>query len=328
MNNRLFTNPLDGCIVVNNAIFDYVMPTLSGEGWKMLCVALRQSLGRPADEDGPWIGVAEFMQNAGIAERKPAERGLQECVYAGYLQAHPENASRAQPHYALNRNALLPSSTAAPVAQAASTKVVAPSAAVPEQAPQSPEQRKAVEALLAFSREMGATPDPASVQEVVTKNPTESVIAWIELGHDLIHMDNQTRFATVMERLAAGVPPVPLSMLVPDVAQAEEGSTTDAGASADATPPDAAASAGAASEEADALWEATLEALRPQMRSSMFKWFKPTHAVELKEDVLVVAAPNKRTKDWLKTGKLAETVQETFTSVAGPSITLEFVVET
>jgi hypothetical protein len=63
------------------------------------------------------------------------------------------------------------------------------------------------------------------------------------------------------------------------------------------------------------------------MRNNLFKFFKPTRAIELTSTALVVAVPNTRTKDWLETGKVAETVQTAFSSSGGFGLKLEFVVE-
>jgi hypothetical protein len=52
-----------------------------------------------------------------------------------------------------------------------------------------------------------------------------------------------------------------------------------------------------------------------------------TRIIELTSTALVVAVPNTRTKEWLETGKVAETVQTAFGSSGGFGLKLEFVVE-
>jgi len=339
VNDKLFTNPLGEYIIVKNAVFDYIMPTLSGDAWKVLCVVIRQTLGGTTDTVDPaaqnWVNMATLMQNSGIPERKVIDRALQECVYASYLVEHPENRKASQPQYALNLNFVMPSLLTESPAEA--EEVPAPrreskskSAASKNALPTvPPEKQSAFEALMTFGRKMGVTPDPAHVQKAVTMNPVDAVSAWIELGHGMTNQDKAARFQTILERLLAGVPPLPLSMLTQDDDYAallapEAKATPEAVTTPEAAAPEAAA---APSGDAEALWDATLEALRPQMRNSLFKWFKSTTAVDLTGTTLVVSAPNKRTREWLETGQLASTIQETFASVSGGGIELKFIVQ-
>jgi len=348
MSDKLFSNPLSEYIVVKNSVFDYIMPTLSGDAWKVLCVVIRQTLGGTTNILDPatqiWVDMATLMQNSGIPERKVIDRALQECVYASYLVEHSENKKASQPHYALNLNFVMPDLLTEP-------PVEAEKAPAPKREPKSksatqksvspalpPEKQPAFESLMAFGSKMGTTPDRAQVQKAVAMNTVDAVSAWIELGHGMTNQDKAARFQTVLERLLAGVPPLPLSMLTqddeyavppaPETEAAPETVTTPE-AEAAAAPEAAAASEAVAAPPGDAtaLWDATLEALRPQMRNSLFKWFKSTTVVDLTETTLVVAAPNKRTREWLETGQLASTIQETFASVSGGGIELKFIVQ-
>jgi len=320
MNQKLFTDPLNEYSLVKNTVFDYIMPTLSGDAWKALCVIIRQtcSIGRPSDET-IWVNLTEFMQNAGIPDRTDIERALQECVYAGYMIAHPHNQTRAQASYALNSQYELPTATAEP---APSTKRPAPkSAPQPSAKPtlqtapaiRLPDEKQAAyEALSQFGQTMGVAFNAQLVQRAVMDNPVDAVDAWIKLGHGLTHLDNAARFQMVLERLLAGVPPMPLSMLAPDESTAAPRST------AVPAPPSTA--------QAEKLWDATLKSLRSQMRSSLFKWLKPTQAVDLHNNTLRVSAPNARTKGWLETGQVADKITQTFQEVSG-GMTLVFVVK-
>jgi hypothetical protein len=185
MSDRLFNNPLQDCIILKNTVFDYLMPTLSGNAWKVLCVAIRQTLGNPPAAGAPWVGLNELMQNAGIPERRDAEKAVQECLYAGYLTEHPENANASQPRYALNLTFEAPTAMleeqpeAAPgkrppeppaakskSAAAAPKPAAAPPTPKPAAPPQPaaapalpPAQQSALDSLLAFARETGVEPD-------------------------------------------------------------------------------------------------------------------------------------------------------------------------
>ena len=151
-----------------------------------------------------------------------------------------------------------------------------------------------------------------------------SIAAWIKLGQGMTHLDNAARFQMALERLLAGVPPMPLSMLAPD-----DGGSDEVPASAHVwTPaPSTPAPAPASGLSAEALWDETLKALRPQMRSSLFKWFKPTQALDIQGNTLRVSVPNARTKEWLETGQLADALAEVFKDVSGGGLELLFVAE-
>lgn len=75
---------------VNNYIFDRIMPTLSGNGLKVLLVALRQTWGwhDPRSPTGrkqsDAISYSQFMRKGGMA-RATVARAVQECLDAGYL---------------------------------------------------------------------------------------------------------------------------------------------------------------------------------------------------------------------------------------------------
>jgi hypothetical protein len=92
------TRPLAGpCAVpsgytpVYNTIFDLIMPTLSGNGFKILLVALRQTSGW-ADESSPTgrklfdeISYSQFLAKSGIPGKSTLSRAIKECLAAGYL---------------------------------------------------------------------------------------------------------------------------------------------------------------------------------------------------------------------------------------------------
>jgi hypothetical protein len=77
--------------VIDNSVLDLIMPALSANGWKVLCVAMRQTLGwqdkATATGRREWdqISYSQFMEKAGISSRTTVSRALQECMDAGYI---------------------------------------------------------------------------------------------------------------------------------------------------------------------------------------------------------------------------------------------------
>lgn len=302
MKNRPFDNPYGESTMVRNAVFDRIMPTLSSDGWKVLCVALRHTWGWCGDES-PGVTVSQFIEKTGIEERGAIERAIKECLDASYLvhcQAD-QDAQLAEPLdvYALN----VEFETRGPIAEAEP---------LADSTPFEPENERAFQALLDFGREMGVEPEPAPVREAVTRNDAGAVLVWIEIGREMTNLEKRARFQTVVKRLLDQVPPLPLAML-------------DLDSQSHPIPP-------AEEPESDVvvareLWQATLEELRTQMRKSKFMWLKPTQGIKLAEGTLTVTAPNKRTKEWLETGQFATNIRETLEAVAGEPIALAFVVE-
>ena len=158
---------------------------------------------------------------------------------------------------------------------------------------------------------MGATADLSPVRRAVVDNGADAVADWIAVGRLMTHLDPPARFKTVLERLLQGVPPLPLSMLAPEeLAEVEEAVPVVQREAHDLSPSE--------------LWEAILDELRSKMRSSKFKFFESTVGVTLQNDVLTVEASNERTREWLETGQLAETIVETAKAVTWPALTLKF----
>ena len=102
-----------GWFPIHNAVFDVIMPLLSPNGWKILCVAIRQTWGWVADSDGDprnrreWdrVSYSQFTAKAGIKSRSTVSRALKECLDSGYLLRHQVGTERGMPAYvyALNR---------------------------------------------------------------------------------------------------------------------------------------------------------------------------------------------------------------------------------
>ncbi len=297
MTTRLFDNPYDDSTLIQNAIFDQIMPVLSSDGWKVLCVALRQAWGWRGDESSRVpMTVSQFMEKTGIKKQAAVEKAIKECLDASYLVREADADTCA-----LN----IEFEPDAPVTEA-------------EQVPLGPEEERALQALLDFGREMKVDPDLTSVRDAVLKSNADAVLAWIEMGRGMVNLEMGVRFQTVVARLIDQVPPLPLAMLEMDM-------------ESDAAPPKEAADKDDSSESDDAkaheLWQATLEELKSQMRKSNFKWLKPTRGIKLAGGVLTVAVPNERVKEWMETGVFATNITETLETVAAESVTLTLVVK-
>ncbi|MBN2394540.1 MAG: hypothetical protein JXR84_27665 [Anaerolineae bacterium] len=300
MGEKLFVNPYAGFTAVRNVLFDRVMPALSSDAWKVLCVALRQTWGGDV-ESGRAIPVhitlAQFEEKTGIKESGVIGKALRECVDAGYLLL--DQSGEPTTDFVLNREVELKQLARA---EDKTEKIV----------PLRPDLESAFQALVGFGREMGATADVGLVRRAVVDNGTDAVADWIAVGRLMTHLGPAARFKTVLERLLQGVPPLPLSMLAPEeLAEVEEAVMAGEKEVHDLS--------------ASELWEAILEELSTKMRSSKFKFFESTTGVALEGDVLMVEAPNERTREWLETGQLAETTVETAKEVAWPALTLKFV---
>jgi hypothetical protein len=99
---------------IYNAVFDSIMPRLSPNAWKVLCVVIRQTCGWVADPDGDpkvrrqWdrISYSQFQSKSGIKSRATVSKALDECLAKGCLLRHQVGTERGRPAYAyaLNRD--------------------------------------------------------------------------------------------------------------------------------------------------------------------------------------------------------------------------------
>jgi hypothetical protein len=301
MTDRLFDNPYDGFTLIRNAILDQVMPMLSSDGWKVLCVAIRQTWGWRGDESSHILMTAsQLMEKTGIKEQDAIEQAIKECLDVGYLIQDQAD----QDAYVLNAEFKLYTPVAEDELEV-------------DEVPLDPEEERALQALLDFGREMQVDPDLTVIREAVIKSDADAVLAWIDLGRGMLNLETGVRFQTVVARLLDQVPPIPLAIL-----EMEEYSPV---------PPEEAVDEDGPSEsddpEAYELWQTTLEELRSQMRKSKFKWLKPTRGIELADGVLTVAVPNERVKEWMETGVFAPNIKETLETVAAEPVTLTLVVQ-
>jgi hypothetical protein len=131
-----------GFFSIHNAVFDVIMPQLSPNGFKVLCVAIRQTFGWVANPGGDpqerkeWdrISYSQFQEKTGIGSRATISRALSECVDGGYLLRRQAGTERGKPvyTYSLNTEYELPTGTEIePVATSSKTEPVTSSKTEP-----------------------------------------------------------------------------------------------------------------------------------------------------------------------------------------------------
>jgi chromosomal replication initiator protein len=73
------------------------------------------------------------------------------------------------------------------------------------------------------------------------------------------------------------------------------------------------------------LWARTLDAIQEKISKPSFEtWLKATEAIDLRDDTLVISAPNDFARDWLES-RYAELVRETLREVTGSVIGVKFI---
>jgi len=84
-----------GFTMFNNYILDHIMPDLSANGWKVLCVAIRQTIGWQDEEaesgrrEMDVISYSQFRQMTGIGSDQTVARAIKECADKGYMLRVP-----------------------------------------------------------------------------------------------------------------------------------------------------------------------------------------------------------------------------------------------
>ena len=95
MNDKPFENPFGEMTVIKNVIVDRIMPELSSDGWKVLCVAMRRTWGGldPISygerEAQIRIDYDQFSAGTGIQDPDALSKALDECLAVGLLVRHP-----------------------------------------------------------------------------------------------------------------------------------------------------------------------------------------------------------------------------------------------
>ena len=79
-------------------------------------------------------------------------------------------------------------------------------------------------------------------------------------------------------------------------------------------------------ENIEELWSITLESIKEHISKPSYEtWLKDTHASQLDDDTLTIAAPNEFARDWLE-GRYTTMVSDILLEVTGARLTVRFVV--
>lgn len=103
-----------GWFPIHSAVFDMIMPGLSPDAWKALCVAIRQTWGQKweltdngdLEERLEWsrISYSQFQEKMGCESQVTVSRALRECLEAGYLVRYEIGEEQDEPIYAYALN--------------------------------------------------------------------------------------------------------------------------------------------------------------------------------------------------------------------------------
>jgi len=216
---RKMTKPFDagGWFPINNAVFDVIMPRISYAGWKVLCVAIRQTWGWVADpgsdtkqrRQSDQISYSQFKEKAGIGSYATVAKALRECLDEGYLLRKQVGVSKGigKPiyTYSLNKGYELPTTETVAAIATETVAAIATETVVTKQREQSKqsdgvapssEQTKSYTLLVAFGvREREA--------RQLSDCDLDQVQGWIEHAKTL-PLDNPPGF--VIRQLQAGEP--------------------------------------------------------------------------------------------------------------------------
>lgn len=96
-----FENSAKNFTLFNNALLDIIMPDLSPNAWKVLCLIIRQTRGWQKDQDS--ISFSQIRQGTGIASDSTVSKALKELTTKQYILAK-KNAVWKATSYALNED--------------------------------------------------------------------------------------------------------------------------------------------------------------------------------------------------------------------------------
>lgn len=73
----------DGYTIFDNTILDYIMPSVSGNAWKVLCLIIRKTRGWQKESDE--ISFSQIRDGSGIKTNHTVARAVDELEQAGYI---------------------------------------------------------------------------------------------------------------------------------------------------------------------------------------------------------------------------------------------------
>ena len=189
-----------GFTMFNNYILDHIMPDLSANGWKVLCVAIRQTIGWQDEEaesgrrEMEVISYSRFRQMTGIGSDQTVARAIKECVDKGYMLRVPGEGQEIS--YGLNMNYEIEvDTTSLRQAQDAATEIVEG-----DDEDTSTETVEAVEGTSTDSVEVGEDTSTGTV-EVRKDTSTEIVEATSTVSVDT--KENINKAPTTKERVVS-----------------------------------------------------------------------------------------------------------------------------
>lgn len=97
-----------GFTMFNNYILDHIMPDLGGSAWKVLCVAIRKTIGwvdvdtNSGRKEQDRISYSQFIEGTGIKSSATISKAIQACLDKGYLIRWPSRNHPQMFDYGLN----------------------------------------------------------------------------------------------------------------------------------------------------------------------------------------------------------------------------------
>jgi len=215
--------------MVHNYVIDDMMPKLSPNAWKILTVAIRQTLGwaDPDTETGrkecDVISYSQFMEKTGIRGRSTVSRAINQCVEAGYLlrqkvgqdrrSGKPIYAYALNTEYAPNGPEVGPLETSSPETEPLSSPGIGPLS--------SPETGLTKESKQTHKHDAAAEPtseqhsslvlltalgvEPVTARRLAMECSQADVQGWVEHARRAGNLEN--RPGLVVARLRDGSPP-------------------------------------------------------------------------------------------------------------------------
>jgi len=89
-----------GYTIVDNVVFDYIMPPLSPNAWKILCFIIRKTKGWQKEWDG--LPYTQIMKGTGIKSSATVSKALTELLDGQYIKQIKANDQFTPAQYALN----------------------------------------------------------------------------------------------------------------------------------------------------------------------------------------------------------------------------------
>lgn len=89
-----------GYTTFDNNILDHIMPICPPNVWKVVCVTLRQTVGRQNKKED-WLSISQYMKRTGIKGRSTMTKAISNALSMGVIVRKPYRNSYK---YKLNRN--------------------------------------------------------------------------------------------------------------------------------------------------------------------------------------------------------------------------------